>query len=90
MEARHRVLAEIALAAAGSYGLALAGGYAVRAHGIGSRPSGDVDLFTDWQRPSSVRTRSHVGAEFCIQRQPSAGSFATQWNVANSQFLSKG
>jgi hypothetical protein len=25
------------------------GGYAVRAHGIGSRPSGDVDLFTTWQ-----------------------------------------
>jgi len=50
MEVRHRALAEIALAAAGSYGLALAGGYAVRAHGIGSRPSGDVDLFTDWQR----------------------------------------
>jgi hypothetical protein len=60
MEARHRVLAEIALAAAGSYGLALAGGYAVRAHGIGSRPSGDVDLFTDWQRradfPEAVDT----------------------------------
>ncbi|MDY7087502.1 MAG: nucleotidyl transferase AbiEii/AbiGii toxin family protein [Actinomycetota bacterium] len=51
MDPRHRELAEIALRAAGSgYGLALAGGYAVREHGIGSRPSGDVDLFTDWQR----------------------------------------
>jgi len=51
MDPRHRKLAEIALQAAGSsYGLALAGGYAVRAHGIGDRPSGDVDLFTDWQR----------------------------------------
>jgi hypothetical protein len=50
VELRHRTIAEIALAAAGSYGLALAGGYAVRAHGFGSRPSGDVDLFTDWQR----------------------------------------
>jgi hypothetical protein len=50
VEARHRAIAEIALTAAGSYGLALAGGYAVRAHGLGSRPSGDVDLFTDWQR----------------------------------------
>jgi Nucleotidyl transferase AbiEii toxin, Type IV TA system len=50
VEPRHRTIAEIALAAAGSYGLALAGGYAVRAHGLGSRPSGDVDLFTDWQR----------------------------------------
>ena len=51
MDPRHRRLAEIALTAAGgSHGLALAGGYAVRAHGMGERPSGDVDLFTDWQR----------------------------------------
>ena len=51
MDPRHRRLAEIALRAAGSdYGLALAGGYAVREHGMGERPSGDVDLFTDWQR----------------------------------------
>jgi hypothetical protein len=51
MDPRHRQLARIALQAAGrDYGLALAGGYAVRAHGIGDRPSGDVDLFTDWQR----------------------------------------
>lgn len=51
MDPRHRQLAEIALQAAGDkYGLALAGGYAVRAHGMGDRPSGDVDLFTDWQR----------------------------------------
>lgn len=42
MEPRHRTIAEIALRAAG--------GYAVRAYGIGDRPSGDVDLFTDWQR----------------------------------------
>lgn len=51
MDPRHRQLAEIALRAAGSeYGLALAGGYAVRVHGMGDRPSGDADLFTDWQR----------------------------------------
>jgi hypothetical protein len=51
MDSWHRRIAEIALAAAGeNYGLALAGGYAVRAHGMGERPSGDVDLFTDWQR----------------------------------------
>ena len=50
MEPRHRAIAEIALAAAASYGLALAGGYAMRAHGMGSRPSEDVDLFTDWRR----------------------------------------
>lgn len=50
MEPRHRAIAEIALAAAGVHGLALAGGYAVREHGIGHRPSGDIDLFTDWHR----------------------------------------
>jgi hypothetical protein len=44
------VIAEIALRAAGPFGFALAGGYAVQAYGIGVRPSGDVDLFTDWQR----------------------------------------
>jgi hypothetical protein len=48
MEPRHRHIAEIALSAGGRYSLALAGGYAVRAHGMGSRPSGDVDLFLDW------------------------------------------
>lgn len=50
MEPAHRRIAEIALRAAGDYSLALAGGYAVSAHGIGDRPSGDVDLFTDWHR----------------------------------------
>jgi len=50
MEPRHQRITQIALAAAGDYGFALAGGYAISAHGMGSRPSGDVDLFTDWQR----------------------------------------
>jgi hypothetical protein len=49
MEPRHERIARIALAAGARYGLALAGGYAVSAHGIGNRPSGDVDLFTSWQ-----------------------------------------
>ena len=39
----------MALAAGARYGLALAGGYAVQAHGMEARPSGDVDLFTSWQ-----------------------------------------
>jgi hypothetical protein len=43
-------IAKIALGVAGGYGFALAGGYAVSAHGMGQRLSGDVDLFTDWQR----------------------------------------
>jgi hypothetical protein len=47
MAPRHERIAKIALAAGARYGLALAGGYAVSAHGIGDRPSGDVDLFAD-------------------------------------------
>jgi predicted nucleotidyltransferase component of viral defense system len=43
-------LAEIGLRVAGRYGFALAGGYAVQAHGILDRPSEDVDLFTAWER----------------------------------------
>jgi nucleotidyltransferase AbiEii toxin of type IV toxin-antitoxin system len=50
VEERHRKIAEVALLAAGQYSLALAGGYAVAVHGMGSRPSGDVDLFLDWSR----------------------------------------
>jgi hypothetical protein len=50
MEPRHEKIAKVALAAGARYGLALAGGYAVSAHGIGARPGGDVDLFTSWQR----------------------------------------
>jgi hypothetical protein len=50
VEPSHRRIAQIALLAGGPFGLALAGGYAIREHGMGHRPSGDVDLFTDWQR----------------------------------------
>lgn len=42
----HRRLAEISLRALEEYGFVLAGGYAIAAHGIGDRPSLDVDLFT--------------------------------------------
>lgn len=47
MDPFHERLARIALGAAGPYGFALAGGYAVQAHGFVSRPSFDVDLFTE-------------------------------------------
>lgn len=49
MESRHERIARVALAAGARSGLALAGGYAVSTHGMGNRPSGDVDLFTSWQ-----------------------------------------
>jgi hypothetical protein len=50
VEPVHRRLAEIGLRVAARYGFALAGGYAVQAHGILERPSEDVDLFTAWER----------------------------------------
>jgi hypothetical protein len=43
----HRRVAAVALAAAAEHGFALGGGNALLAHGIISRPTQDVDLFTD-------------------------------------------
>jgi Nucleotidyl transferase AbiEii toxin, Type IV TA system len=43
----HRDVAVIALRAAGKHGFALGGGNALIAHGIVSRPTEDVDLFTN-------------------------------------------
>jgi hypothetical protein len=45
MDPFHERLARIALEAAGSYGFALAGGYAIQAHGFLDRISSDVDIF---------------------------------------------
>lgn len=42
----HRRLAVVALRVLEPYGFVLAGGYAISAHGMGARPSMDVDLFT--------------------------------------------
>ena len=56
MEPVHRRLAEIGLRVAARYGFALAGGYAVQAHGILTRPSEDVDLFTAWERRDEFAT----------------------------------
>ena len=45
MDRFHEWLARLALDAAGSYGFALAGGYAIQAHGFLDRMSSDVDIF---------------------------------------------
>ena len=47
MEPRHERIARIALAAGARYGLALAGGYAVAAHGMGNRPTGPLGPHMD-------------------------------------------
>ena len=46
MDSFHERLAHVGLAALAGYGFALAGGYAVQAHGLLERPSEDVDMFT--------------------------------------------
>jgi Nucleotidyl transferase AbiEii toxin, Type IV TA system len=50
VDAFHERLAHVALHAASDLGFALAGGYAVQAHGFLTRPSEDVDLFTSAER----------------------------------------
>jgi hypothetical protein len=53
-------LAEIGLRVAGRYGFALAGGYAVQAHGLLDRPSEDIDLFTAWERRGDFAVAAEV------------------------------
>lgn len=47
MDPRQHELAHIALQIVGNRGFVLGGGHAVALHGMGSRPSEDVDLFSD-------------------------------------------
>ena len=47
MDPFHERLARVALEVAAAYGFALAGGYAVQAHGFLDRRSADVDLFAE-------------------------------------------
>jgi hypothetical protein len=47
MDPFHERLARVALEVAAAYGFALAGGYAVQAHGFLERRSADVDLFAE-------------------------------------------
>jgi hypothetical protein len=56
MDPFHERLARVGLAAGSRYGLALAGGYAVQAHGLVHRPSEDVDLFTASNRTAEYDT----------------------------------
>ncbi|MET3803996.1 hypothetical protein ABIB25_000982 [Nakamurella sp. UYEF19] len=51
MDDLQRTIATIGLQAAESFGFVLAGGYAIRQYGIGSRASDDVDIFTNLTDP---------------------------------------
>jgi hypothetical protein len=51
LEADHALLVEAAMPVCAQYGLALAGGYAIKAHGLVDRPSDDVDFATGHLAP---------------------------------------
>jgi hypothetical protein len=63
MDPFHERLARVALRAAGQYGFALAGGYAIQAHGFLERLSADVDLFA----PKSVEADFPTAVDAVIQ-----------------------
>lgn len=60
----HRQVAGAALGAAAGHGFALAGGNALLAHGIITRPTQDVDLFTD-QEHGVEQAAAAVEAALC-------------------------
>jgi microcompartment protein CcmL/EutN len=75
----HRQVAAVALAAAAEHGFAL-GGNALLAHGIISRPTQDVDLFTDQehgvQAAADAVQAALCRAGFQAVRQDQAGGLS--------------
>lgn len=51
LDGDHRTLVETVLPACSKYGLGVAGGYAVKAHGLVERPSEDIDFATGTAAP---------------------------------------
>jgi hypothetical protein len=56
----HQVLARTGLVVGEQYGFAVAGSYAVQAAGLLQRPTGDIDLFTDWERRGDFETAARA------------------------------
>ena len=73
----HRQVTEIALAAAAGHGFALGGGNALIAHGVITRPTQDVDLFTDHDNgvaaTADIVETALLAAGFAAERQDLAG-----------------
>jgi hypothetical protein len=90
----HERLAQVGLAAAGRFGFALAGGYAVQAAGLLERLSEDVDLFTAWERRGQfdaavaaiVDAYRADGLQVEIERR---GDMFARLNVHNGEQASK-
>jgi hypothetical protein len=51
LDGDHKALVDAALSVCARYGLAVAGGYAVKAHGLVERPSEDIDFATGAAAP---------------------------------------
>ena len=51
LDGDHKALVDAALPVCARYGLAVAGGYAVKAHGLVQRPSEDIDFATETATP---------------------------------------
>jgi len=82
MDLFHERLARVALDAAGSFGFALAGGYAVQAHGFLSRMSADVDLFAEASAESDITQAvvvviaAYLREELQVETELRSASFA--------------
>ncbi|MGW3203886.1 nucleotidyl transferase AbiEii/AbiGii toxin family protein [Streptomyces sp. NPDC001135] len=75
-EPHHRLLADV-VTAGGAYGLVLAGGYALQAHGLVRRPHGNLDFATE-SSEGMDRIAAAVGATLEARgRQVRAGAVAT-------------
>jgi Nucleotidyl transferase AbiEii toxin, Type IV TA system len=76
----HRQIASVALAAAAGNGFALGGGNALLAHGLTTRPTQDVDLFTDQehgvQAAAAAVEEALVAAGLQAERQDDAAGLA--------------
>jgi Nucleotidyl transferase AbiEii toxin, Type IV TA system len=81
MDPFHERLARVALRAAGQYGFALAGGYAIQAHGFLDRLSADVDLFA----PASVDSEFPTAVDAVIQEFDKDG-LAVDVEIRNTSF----
>jgi len=93
----HRRVASVALTAAAGHGFALGGGNALLAHGVISRPTQDVDLFTNQEHGVEAAAApveaALLGAGFRAQRQnevagladifPGMGEGLAEWIVTD-------
>jgi len=93
----HRQVASIALAAAAEHGFALGGGNALLAHGLTTRPTQDVDLFTDQEHgveAAAAAVEAALAAGLGAERQddsadlaglfPGMGQGLAEWTVTTA------